>query len=231
MIRRYLQKLAIDSFELNRRNIINLVSRRPHNRLCDLGCDDGAWTIELARAARATEIHGVEILRAPAAIARARGVNVVIADLDDCLPYRDATFDIVHANQVIEHVADLDNFLSEINRIVKPGGVSVISTENGSSWHNICAAILGWQTFSLTNVSPRVGGLGNPLALHRGDAGQVASWTHKTILNYRGLLEIHEVYGLHPAALRGAGYHPLPPLAGRFDVRHAHLLAVLAVKT
>jgi SAM-dependent methyltransferase len=219
MARRYLEALAEDSFKLNRLNILGLVEQKPHPRLCDLGCDDGVWTMELARAARAEQIHGVELVRDRAALAHARGVTVAIADLNRQLPYSDEIFDIVHANQVIEHVSDLDGFLTEIHRILRPAGVSVISTENGSSWHNIGASVLGWQTFSLSNISPRVGGLGNPLALHRGEAGLAKTWTHKTILNYRGLLELHEVYGLHPIAVRGAGYYPLPAITASVDPR------------
>jgi hypothetical protein len=121
-------------------------------------------------------------------------------------------------------------FLTEIHRILRPGGVSLVSTENGSSWHNVVAAALGWQIFSLTNVSSRAGGVGNPLALHRGRAPASASWTHKTIFNYSGLLEMLALYGLRPVAARGAGYHPLPPSAARFDARHAHVLAVMAIR-
>lgn len=230
MLRNWFDGLAVASFELNQENIKNLVAAKPHARLCDLGCDDGQWTIALAQAAGATEVHGVEIVAERAKLARERGINAVVADLNRNLPYRDGSFDLVHANQVIEHVTDLDKFLSEIHRVLRAGGVSVISTENASSWHNVGAAIMGWQIFSLSNVSAKVGGLGNPLALHRGEAGMISSWTHKTVFNYRGLLEIQEVHGLRPVRVRGAGYHPLSPRLGRFDPRHAHLLAVLAVK-
>jgi hypothetical protein len=82
----------------------------------------------------------------------------------------------------------------------------------------------------LTNISPRRSGIGNPLALHRGETTLAASWTHKTIFNYRGLLEMLYLYELHPLQVRGAGYHPLPPSAARFDLRHAHILAVMAVR-
>jgi len=230
MLHNWFERLAVSSFELNQENIKNLVSDRRRPRMCDLGCDDGLWTLEVARAAGSTEIHGVEIVVERAKLARERGINAVVADLNRKLPYRDGTFDLVHANQVIEHISDLDTFLSEIHRVLRVGGASLISTENGSSWHNVGAATMGWQIFSLSNVSAKAGGLGNPLALHRGEAGMISSWTHKTIFNYRGLLEIQEVHGLRPLRVLGAGYHPLPPRLGRLDSRHAHLLAVLAVK-
>lgn len=49
-------------------------------------------------------------------------VNVVSGFAED-IPFDDDTFDVVHANSVIEHVANLDNSLSEIFRVLKPGGV------------------------------------------------------------------------------------------------------------
>jgi SAM-dependent methyltransferase len=226
----WLARLAAETFVANRRDILDLVGSRRHDEICDLGCDDGVWTEELARAAGSRRAYGVEIVRERAVMARGRGVEAVVGDLNHPLPFADGAFDLVHANQVIEHIATLDTFLSEIERVLRPGGTAIVSTENGSSWHNIAAAVCGWQMFSLTNVSPRAGGLGNPLALHRGAQEGMASWTHKTIFNYRGLLEILDLYGLRPTAVRGAGYHPLPVRTGRWDARHAHLLAVRAVK-
>jgi 2-polyprenyl-3-methyl-5-hydroxy-6-metoxy-1,4-benzoquinol methylase len=43
--------------------------------------------------------------------------------------YEDASFDVVFAWHVIEHVLDLDEFVGEIHRILKPGGVVWIGTE------------------------------------------------------------------------------------------------------
>jgi SAM-dependent methyltransferase len=228
--RAWLVALAERAFELNHSNIIELLRPGPYNRLCDLGCDDGVWTMEVAAAVGAREVYGIEIVHQQAVAARGRGVEAVIGDLNRPLPYADAVFDLIHANQVIEHIADLDTFLAEIHRVLRPGGTVLISTENASSWHNIGASVLGWQQFSLTNVSPRSGGIGNPFALHHGQS-HGTSWTHKTVFNYRGLVDIHRLYGLDPVAIRGAGYHPLPPGAGRVDPRHAHLLAVKAIRT
>jgi len=204
-------------------------------RLLDLGCDDGLWTLELTQLAGAAvgakvAPEGVELFEDRAKIARDRGVQVHIQDLLAGLPQGDGTVTIVHANQVIEHLGDIDTFIEEIHRVLAPGGTAIISTENASAWHNIFAAIMGWQIFSLTNVSRRAGSLGNPLALHRGKEGFASTWTHKTIFNYLGLKEIFEVHGFESVEVLGAGYHPLPARMGRWDPRHAHFLTVIARK-
>lgn len=213
----------------NRRNILDFV-RRHGGALIDLGCDDGQWTMEVARAANATSVFGIEFVPEAAARARTLGVHVEAADLNDPLPLRSEAFDVVHSNQVIEHVNDVDQFVAEVRRILKPGGCAVVSTENGSSWHNVFAAAMGWQIFSLTNVSARAGALGNPLAVHRGAGAFAPTWRHKTIMNYRGLKELFEVHGFRDVAVKGAGYYPLPGAIARIDVRHSAFLTVKAIK-
>lgn len=46
------------------------------------------------------------------------------------LPYKDGTFDSVVSFQVIEHIDDDHAFLAEIHRVLKPGGVALITTPN-----------------------------------------------------------------------------------------------------
>src|SRR5438105_7839847 len=169
MIRRAWMQLYERAAELNQFNILQLVRDRSYAAICDLGCDDGAWTMKLARASRSRDIFGVEIVSERARLARSSGVKVAISDLTDDFPFKDESFDLVHANQVIEHVTDIDHFLSETHRVLRVGGAAVVSTENGSSWHNIFAAVMGWQIFSLTNVSGVTRGVGKPLALQRGE--------------------------------------------------------------
>jgi SAM-dependent methyltransferase len=188
------------------------------------------WTLKLARGAQSQHVVGLEIVAERARIARSHGVQAVVGDLDSVFPFANESFDLVHANQVIEHLSNVDSYLSEIVRVLRRGGAAVISTENGSSWHNIFAATMGWQIFSLTNVSDRKRGIGNPLALHRGGSVDHVSWTHKTIFNYRGLLEILALHGMRVVRIMGAGYHPLPAGIGRFDVRHSHFITAKAVK-
>jgi SAM-dependent methyltransferase len=230
MLKGFMEGLSNSADRLNRHNILSMADPTPRESLCDLGCDDGVWTLEVARAYGCRKLYGVEIVPERAEQARARGIEVAVSDLVGRFPYEDGSMDVVHANQVIEHMTDVDNFMAEIKRVLRVGGVAIVSTENGSSWHNIFAALMGWQIFSATNISKLTGGLGNPMAIHRGNALELSSWTHKTIFNYRGLKELAEVHGLKVVKVMGAGYHPLPPSLGRSDVRHAHFLALKAVK-
>src|SRR5207237_1346369 len=78
------------------------------------------------------------------------------------IPIRDESFDAISSNQVIEHLSDTDIFLAESFRVLRPGGHVVVSTENMSSWHNLAALLLGWQAFSLTNITDKRSGIGNP---------------------------------------------------------------------
>ena len=45
----------------------------------------------------------------------------------ECLTFPNSSFDIVITSEVLEHVANLENALQEIRRVLKPGGVHVFS--------------------------------------------------------------------------------------------------------
>ncbi len=228
MLKKLLGSMFHSAAMLNQSNILDLIP--VGKKVMDLGCDDGVWSKQVAGRAQAQEIHGIELNEVAARKAQAQGLQVKIADLNLKLPYNDNTFDVVHANQVIEHVPNIDHFAKEAARILKPGGSLIVSTENGSSWHNVFAAVMGWQIFSLTNLSSLQSGIGNPLALHRNTSDFTATWTHKVIFNYRGLIEFIELHGFSEITVKGAGYYPFPSFVGQWDPRHAHFITLRAKK-
>jgi len=230
MIKSFLIGLFHKAVLHNKKNILQFVKDKSPVNFLDLGCDDGEWTSQVALASKAKNIHGIELIAERAAIAKSRSIEVSVADLGVRFPMGDGAYDLVHSNQVIEHVADVDLFTSEIFRVLKPGGTVVVSTENGSSWHNVFASILGWQTFSLTNMSSMSAGIGNPLALLRNEPIQFKTWTHKVIFNYRGLVEFFQVHGFTDIEIKGAGYYPLPSVVACWDPRHAHFITIYARK-
>lgn len=221
-MKKYLQKLYEEAVELNHKNIFHLLGKNSNAKFLDLGCDDGELTEKLAEKIGTNNIYGVEIVEKRIKLAEEKGIKVKKFDLNNRFDFEDSFFDVVHANQVIEHLYNSDNFLSEIHRVLKPDGYAIISTENASSWCNISASILGWQIFSLTNFSHKKLGIGNPLALHREKKGFYD--IHVRIYNIRGLKEYLGVFGFKVENIKGAGYFPLPAIFGDFDKTHCHFM-------
>lgn len=222
----YLERIFRASEEENRQAIMGLLAGRRAERLLDLGCYDGAFTSRLAECVSAGEVAGVEFLEEHASKARAKGIEVRAADLNGPLPFDDGEFDLVHANQVIEHLKRTDLFLAEIRRLLGPGGVAVLSTNNLSSWHNIASLVLGYQPFP-AHVSDEVI-VGNPLSPFDGQRHADPGQTHLRLFTARALAALAEHHGLRPEAMSASGYYPLPPraarTAARLDPRHAAFL-------
>ncbi|MFC1414834.1 class I SAM-dependent methyltransferase [Streptacidiphilus sp. N1-12] len=102
---------------------------KPGQELLDVGCGPGTITADLAKIVapgRVTAVdYSAEVLaQAERAVAEA-GVSGVVFEVADihALPYPDDSFDVVHAHQVLQHVADPVQALREMRRVCRPGGV------------------------------------------------------------------------------------------------------------
>jgi SAM-dependent methyltransferase len=213
--------------------ILESLEADPFAFVLDVGCDDGAWTDEVRRRVGVPphHIHGLELVDGRAELARRRGFHVRTGDIEEPWPFANDSFDVVHANQVIEHVKRLDHFVSETRRVLVRGGVAVVCTENLASWHNVGALALGYQPFSLTNVSG-VRRIGNRFALHADETLEHESWQHVHVLTMSGLRDIFAAHGFSIIDSWGTGYYPVPsvlasPLAS-IDPKHAHFIGVVA---
>lgn len=104
-------------------------SRAHRLRTLDAGCGEGYGTRMLADTA--AHVVGVDV--APDVVAHARaaypGLDFLEADLGR-VPSPDATYDLVVSLQVIEHLPDIPGFVTEMARILRPGGEFVCATPN-----------------------------------------------------------------------------------------------------
>jgi SAM-dependent methyltransferase len=95
-------------------------------RVLDLGCGDGRLTSELD----ASELTAADV--SPIALERARerlpGARMVELEHDAELPFEDGSFDLVLCAETIEHVRDVQLLLSEIRRVLRPGGSLALTT-------------------------------------------------------------------------------------------------------
>jgi SAM-dependent methyltransferase len=98
-------------------------------RALDLGCGDGRLTAELD----AAELTAADVSRVALDRARARLPEATLVELepDAPLPFADGAFDLVLAAETAEHVRDLQLFLSEIRRVLAPGGELALTTPAG----------------------------------------------------------------------------------------------------
>ena len=97
-------------------------------RVLDLGCRTGALTRHYLAG---NSVVGVDVDREALAQAAALGVETVWADLDEALPFEDASFDVVVAGELLEHLQFPERLVDEIRRVTRPGGRIVGSVPNG----------------------------------------------------------------------------------------------------
>ncbi len=107
-----------------------LVSRLvPGQAVLDVGCGPGTITIDIARRVAPAAVLGIdssaEVVAEAAAAADEAGVrNVTFATGDVyALDHADASFDVVHAHQVLQHLARPVVALREMWRVCQPAGV------------------------------------------------------------------------------------------------------------
>lgn len=105
-------------------------------RVLDVGCGGGKLALEIRRARN--QVTGVELNPAAARAAEARGIPVVRADVEEGLPFADASFEVVHAGSVLESLFDTRQFLEECGRVLVPGGELIALVRNvneiGNRW-------------------------------------------------------------------------------------------------
>lgn len=97
---------------------------RPEQSLLDVGSGPGTITAELA--ALVGSVTALEVNEAALETTRTglgdASVTLLVGDVHD-LPLPDDSFDVVHAHQVLQHVADPVQALHEMRRVCRPGGI------------------------------------------------------------------------------------------------------------
>ncbi|WP_305066737.1 class I SAM-dependent methyltransferase [Methanoculleus sp.] len=211
----------------NRQRILELVEHNPGVRLLDCGCGNGDFTRQIAEKIGTSQIFGIECISGAGPV-HDGSIRVVHSDLNDRFPLDGGMFDVVHANQIIEHLYETDSFIKEIHRVLKKGGYAIISTPNLAGVHNIFSLLLGKQPFS-AHISNQVI-LGNSFDPKHGFQHASRGEIHLRIFTYGGLVELFKYHGFTVEEVRGAGFYPFPtPVArvlARVDARHAVYLTI-----
>jgi SAM-dependent methyltransferase len=108
---------------------LEAVAERRPRRVLDAGCGPGVLA-ELVQRELGATVTGLDQSERMVELARARAVDAVVGDVQD-LPFSDAAFECAIAAWMLYHVPDAPRALSELARVLSPGGRLVAVTNGG----------------------------------------------------------------------------------------------------
>lgn len=164
-------------------------------RLLDIGLGSAA-DVENIRTGKMdnAEYFGIENYAPSIQNARNLGIEVVEIDIESSsFPFAGGSFDIVVANQIIEHTKEIFWIYSEVARILKPGGIFIVGVPNLASLHCRTALLAGMQPPVIKTLGPHVRGF--------------------TKEGMREFAEINGYFRMHD--YRGSNFYPFPPAVSK----------------
>ena len=105
-------------------NLLDAHVPRRDGDVLDICCGGGNMIHHLSRYGR---VKGIDVDARPVAMAQARGYDVRQGDATRGIPFPDASFDLVTALDVIEHVDADEAILREACRVARPRGILTVS--------------------------------------------------------------------------------------------------------
>jgi SAM-dependent methyltransferase len=172
----------LPGFDVEPRRAFLLEHVREGDDVLDLGCGEGDFAAAAAQAG-AGEVLGVDIATEAVRRARARHPTLRFERAEGELPAQDASFDLVWCSEVLEHVLDTASFLSEARRVLRTGGMLLVTTPAHGPARRLALAVAGWER----HFDPR----GPDLRFYTA----------------RSLRELLEDFGFEEVRVRGKGRH------------------------
>lgn len=145
-------------------------------KVLDLGCYNGEIGALIKDSLGADCIvYGIDAAENAVPEAEKRGLIAKRGNLDEQFDFSDSFFDIVFAGEIIEHIYDTDYFVSEIKRVLKPGGTLLVTTPNFLSLGRRLSYFFGIGVFMEASLCYP----DNPPA-----AGHIRFFTKKLLVDY-----------------------------------------------
>ncbi len=184
--------------------LIRVYNNYKCSNLLDIGGGTGDFLVFCREKIKGLDVSLVDISLEAVEKAKEKGIKGYQVDAGDkSLPFDDNYFDGIHCGDVIEHVFDTDVFLDEVLRVVKPGGVIVMTTPNLAFWFNRLALLFGIQSFHMHLTSK--------------EGGHIRVFTYKRFVKF---LNSHDVvvkdkwgYGINTYIGFGKRMKPIAVLA------------------
>jgi ubiquinone/menaquinone biosynthesis C-methylase UbiE len=174
----------------------------PSLKILDVGCGPGTITVDLASRVPQGLVYAIdpsaEVIEKARKHAEEKGVTNVRFEVGDIFDWKsldgveEASFDVVHAHQVLQHLQDPLGATKEMKRLVKPGGVLALRDCNymAMDWWPEHPGMQKWKELYIKvaeglGAFPNMGRMLHAIALQAGfprediEAG-IGTWTFST---------------------------------------------------
>ena len=217
MIREFFLKLKRGTEELNygrdvlAQYVLEIAAGKTELRILDIGLGTGKDLINIRQKCLEAfpnlklELHGLECYPPNVEAARKQGIQVFSGNVEtERFPFENEFFDVVVANQILEHTKQLFWIFSEISRILRPNGFVLSGVPNLASLHNRVALLFGLQPTAIEVLGPHVRGFTAP--------------------SFIKFVETDGFFVNH--AVRGSNFYPFRPAISRILSRWFPLMSV-----
>ncbi len=144
----FLKKLPIDVGQAERKHdsagkqiAFSYIESGNDNRALDMGCRDGYWSERLKE--KGYEVSSLDL--------DPKYESAIAHNLEEGIPFPDKTFSLVWCTEVIEHLHTPEKLIAEIERVLKPDGIAVLTTPNSGWWFYSISKLWGWTPQKLQN--------------------------------------------------------------------------------
>ncbi len=160
-------------------------------RLLDVGCGKMPYREEIVNNTSISQYTGIDI---QTDVHYSDDIKPHVIWDGKALPFCDQTFDTVLATEVLEHVDDLDRFLSEIYRITSPGGTFIFTVPFLWPLHEVPYDVARYTPFYLEKKLNDSGFVNTQLhatgGWHACLAQMLGLWVRRGITRHQGVLSL-----------------------------------------
>ena len=112
----------------------------PDGSFLDFGAGVGTFAKELSHSFKLSRLVCADLLPLPDGLPE--NIEWIQADLNDSLPLPDGSFDVITAVEVIEHLENPRAVFRELQRLLRPNGLLILSTPNQESLRSYVTLIV-----------------------------------------------------------------------------------------
>jgi SAM-dependent methyltransferase len=113
--------------------------------ILEVGCGDASFTKELCRFSE--HVSAIDISSEQIAVNQRNypGVSFQVHDMSAPLPFATNHFQVIWCSEVLEHLFDPAFALREMHRVLKAGGIVLLTVPYHGLFKNVCIALFKWN--------------------------------------------------------------------------------------